>query len=153
MSRLRRDSSGTPSKEARCLTENCPQSPCIVVGLGSGLPGADKGRHRRQVHEDVEEGQGADLNRPGFDTVSAARTFPFRSLRRTVSGAGSCPSPAGLLPAARPGRLPGPQVDAQDDPPAANEYPRSTVQRFKADHPWARLHLTALSRLQSLPPP
>jgi len=40
---------------------------------------------------------------------------------------------------------PAPQVEAQDDPPAANEYPRSTVLRFKADHPWIRLHLTALS--------
>ena len=31
--------------------------------------------------------------------------------------------PAGLLPAARPGR-PRPRLGAQDDPPAADEYPR-----------------------------
>ena len=32
--------------------------------------------------------------------------------------------PAGLLPAARPGRRPRPRLGAQDDPPAADEHPR-----------------------------
>ena len=33
--------------------------------------------------------------------------------------------PAGLLPAARPGRRPRPHLGAQDDPPAPDEHPRS----------------------------
>ena len=32
--------------------------------------------------------------------------------------------PAGLLPAARPGRRPRPRLGAPDDPPAADEHPR-----------------------------
>ena len=69
--------------------------------------------------------------------------------------------PAGLLPAARPGRRPPARaweprtirLRLMAIPAAITHHARRTVLRYKADHPWTDLLLAGLGHLQALPAP